>query len=70
MGRYEDTKIKKGNIVRGKEKLTVYNNVISYKTTIYSFIPESDNDIWVITQNGDRLDNLAHQFYGDSNLWW
>ena len=22
------------------------------------------------TIRGDRLDNLAYQFYGDSTLWW
>ena len=40
------------------------------RTTIYSSIPERDSDIYVITQMGDRLDTLAHQFYGDVNLWW
>ena len=23
-----------------------------------------------IAQEGDRCDNLAHRFYGDSLLWW
>ena len=40
-----------------------------YKTTIYQEIPESENDFFVLTQYGDRLDLLAHQFYGDSSLW-
>ena len=30
----------------------------------------SNNDIYVITNSGDRLDILAQQFYGDSSLWW
>jgi len=68
MSRYQYTKIKKGNIVRGKSPKPY--NITSYKTTIYSEIPETDGDIFVITQYGDRLDNLAHQFYGDVTLWW
>ena len=58
MARYENVTI--------KEK----DNVLSLETTIYSSIPETDDDIWVITQLGDRLDSLAHQFYGDVSLWW
>jgi len=69
MSRYENTKVKKGNIFRGKSTSTAYN-INSYGTTIYSSIPREDNDIYVITQTGDRLDLLAHQFYGDVNLWW
>ena len=59
MARYEDTKIN-----RTKKQIT------HLETTIYSAIPERDGDIYVITQLGDRLDLLAHQFYGNSNLWW
>ena len=69
MGSYENSKIKKKNIIRGENKIS-YNNITSYDSTVYSSIPESDNDIWVITQKGDRLDLLAHRFYGDVNLWW
>jgi phage tail protein X len=29
-----------------------------------------DTDIYVATETGDRLDTLAHQFYGDSSLGW
>ena len=31
---------------------------------------ESFEDIYVTTTSGDRLDNLAHQFYQDVDLWW
>ena len=58
MARYENT------------KLTKKNNIVSNNTTIYSDIPESDNDIYIITQYGDRLDLLAHQYYNDTSLWW
>tara|TARA_X000001382_G_scaffold109942_2_gene86309 strand:+ start:6939 stop:7208 length:270 start_codon:yes stop_codon:yes gene_type:complete len=54
----------------GNTKLQVKKNKSYYKTTIFSKIPKSDSDIYVITQFGDRLDLLAHQFYGDVSLWW
>lgn len=42
-----------------------------YRTnSIYPDIPESPDDIYVITTGGDRYDTLARQFYGDSSLWW
>jgi len=41
-----------------------------YKTVLYPEIPPNPNDIWVITDFGDRLDLLANQFYGDVTLYW
>jgi len=41
-----------------------------YKTTLYPTIPLSENDIYIITDSGDRLDLLANQFYNDFELWW
>jgi hypothetical protein len=43
---------------------------VVYRTKIYPNIPLRDSDIYAVTQTGDRLDTLAHQFYGDSSLWW
>tara|TARA_R110001583_G_scaffold94339_4_gene237782 strand:- start:4924 stop:5187 length:264 start_codon:yes stop_codon:yes gene_type:complete len=57
-GRYSDNKVKKTNI---KEH---------YSTRIYLKPPERDSDIYIITTEGDRLDRLAYNFYGDSTLWW
>ena len=42
----------------------------SLNTTIYDKVPESNDDIYLIAQEGDRLDNLAFQFYGNQHLWW
>tara|TARA_Y100001938_G_C7818395_1_gene295402 strand:- start:159 stop:488 length:330 start_codon:yes stop_codon:yes gene_type:complete len=36
----------------------------------YPDIPLSINDLYIVTTVGDRLDLLAHQFYGDTRLWW
>ena len=33
-------------------------------------IQKHPDDIYVLTQVGDRFDLLAEQFYGDSQLWW
>ena len=41
-----------------------------YRTTFYPEIPLSENDIYVVTDFGDRLDLLANQFYNDISLYW
>lgn len=41
-----------------------------YKNVRYPEVPEDPNDIWVITEWGDRLDILANRFYGDVTLYW
>ena len=58
MSRYDNTKIVEVDGKRVK------------KTTLYENVPKTNDDIYVMTQYGDRLDLLAHQFYGDSSLWW
>ena len=68
--RYEHTKIKKSNVIRGEANPNPYNDVKSNRTTLYSSVPETDDDIYLITQRGDRLDTLAYQYYGDPGLWW
>ena len=65
MSRYSNTKITRKSLLP-KQK----NNVLSYNTTLYQRIPETNGDLHVISTEGDRLDNLAFQFYGDSNMWW
>ena len=41
-----------------------------YKALKYPEIPLSINDLYVITNDGDRLDLLANQFYQDVDMWW
>jgi hypothetical protein len=41
-----------------------------YQGKIYPNIPLSENDRYVVTTIGDRLDYLAYNFYRDSELWW
>ena len=42
----------------------------AYVTSRYPEVPLSENDIYVITDFGDRLDILALDFYNDDSLWW
>lgn len=41
-----------------------------YRSRIYPEIPLSDNDTYVASETGDRLDTLAYQYYNNSSLWW
>jgi hypothetical protein len=41
-----------------------------YQTNVYPDIQPTDQDYYVITTIGDRLDLLAQNFYQDSSLWW
>ncbi len=41
-----------------------------YATTFYPKVPLSESDIYVLTEQNDRLDTLADQFFGDPGLWW
>ena len=35
-----------------------------------SGLPLKDTDVYVVVQQGDRLDTISNQFYGDASLWW
>jgi len=59
MNRYKT--IKRSNTDQGREYI---NNAV------YPDIPLSENDSYVITQDGDRYDTLAKYFYNDQTLWW
>lgn len=48
-----------------------YPKVVKYRESVrYPDIPLSEEDIYIYTMRGDRLDNLAYQFYNDPTLWW
>ena len=65
MSRYKDTNMKVNYKTSDRKQTTT-----ALETTIYKEIPKRDSDIYLITQVGDRLDNLANKFYNDSSLWW
>ena len=65
MNRYADIqKLRNKNEFVGTLGTEYYTNVT------YPEIPISENDIWVETEFGDRLDSLAFQFYNDVTLYW
>ena len=41
-----------------------------YQTTYYPEIKISDNDVFILPKEGERLDSLAYKYYGDVSLWW
>jgi len=41
-----------------------------YRSKIYPNIPLRDDDIYVASETGDRLDSIAYEYYGDASLWW
>jgi len=41
-----------------------------FKSNIYPPIPRSVDDIYLISNSGDRLDILSHRYYQDQTLWW
>lgn len=57
--RYENNEKKK--TFDGKEVL---------RTRIYPNIPLRDDDVYVMTETGDRLDTLAWQYYENPTFWW
>ena len=40
------------------------------KTIEYPKMEKTVDDKYIIGMQGDRLDNLAHKYYGDARLWW
>jgi len=40
------------------------------RNVIYPEIPLDEEDIYVMSQFGDRYDLLAKEFYNDAELWW
>ena len=68
MARYGKTKMNRIDL--GQRYKDRQGNVLKYDTTYYDSVPERNSDMLLIAQEGDRLDNLAFQFYGNSNLWW
>jgi len=59
MGRYDFT----------SQKLNK-NGKRVFRPTMYPRIPIRDSDIFIYPRFGDRLDNLAHKYYGNVSLWW
>ena len=59
MSRYDNQTIKKD------QNGTQYLNTIEYPE-----VPLRDDDLFIQGMYGQRLDNLAHKYYGNTELWW
>lgn len=58
------SRYKNNQIIQSKEGKRVY------KTRIMPTINTRIDDIYVMTEYGDRLDLLAYQYYNNATLWW
>jgi len=55
------------------ENIPTKNNTKNQKVTrsiLYPSIPRNESDLYIYTTPGDRLDLIAHSYYGDVNRWW
>ena len=59
MSRYDKSKVFRDNTG------TRYLNRIQYPK-----IEISDTDVTIVGLYGQRFENLAHKFYGNTELWW
>ena len=64
MGRYQQINLTKSE---GKK---LASGKMMYTTVKYPSIPLSSTDIYVYAEVGDRYDQLANSYYGDTSLWW
>ncbi len=53
------------NIKEQKETKTKF-----LESTIYPKISATNDDIYIISGQGDRLDLLAQKYYNDPRMWW
>tara|TARA_Y100000817_G_C16552658_1_gene409506 strand:- start:249 stop:545 length:297 start_codon:yes stop_codon:yes gene_type:complete len=59
--------------MRRYSNIEILNNKFGkryFKTVKYPAIEKSTRDLYIVCQQGDRLDNLAHAYYKDASLWW
>ena len=65
MNRYAELNISSTNNDDLRNKGTKFQN-----TPKYPVVTKRENDIFVLSEWGDRFESLAFQFYGDITLWW
>jgi phage tail protein X len=64
MGRYNNY------LFTQKAKLDSDNKRRYYDSLLDPTIPLSNDDIYVVTTIGDRLDLLAWKYYANAEFWW
>lgn len=43
---------------------------LRYNSNLPPKIEKAAEDIYIIARHGDRLDQLAYEYYGDQSQWW
>lgn len=50
-------------------KILKENKKSYYSTVVFPVLPPDPDDIYIYTENGDRLDKIAYEFYKDYSAW-
>jgi nucleoid-associated protein YgaU len=53
-----------------QKRLDAKRKRLRYNSNLPPKIEKSIDDIYIISRVGDRLDQLAYEYYSDQNLWW
>jgi len=53
-----------------RAEVGINSGSLIYYPVTFPAPPISNEDIYIIAGEGDRLDNIAFDFYGDATLWW
>ena len=76
MARYENRPIKKLTNIKRSDMIRDrgVKNIVHYVSPIFKNLPsdlyDSDRLEYMVWKVGSRFYKLAHEFYGDSRLWW
>ena len=52
------------------EKLDTKKKRKTHMSALPPKVAATDQDYYIIAREGDRLDNLAYEYYEDSSQWW
>lgn len=53
-----------------EKRLDTKRKRLRYNSNLPPEIDKSVDDIYIIARAGDRLDQLAYEYYGDQAQWW
>ncbi len=53
-----------------EQRLDTKRKRLRYNSNLPPKIEKSIEDIYIIAREGDRLDSLAYEYYGDQSQWW
>ena len=53
-----------------EKRLDTKRKRLRYNSNLPPKLEKSIHDIYIISRTGDRLDQLAYEYYGDQSQWW